>query len=86
MVDLLMYITRMTHKNTPSVDYNERLKSLNSQLNKPTNQNLVRVPKVVKQTNKKTLLKILGTSVINSPLSPPLSLLTTLKVDLMLIS
>ena len=31
------------------------LKRLETQLNKPTNQNLLKVPKVVKRTNKKTL-------------------------------
>ena len=36
------------------------------QSNEPTNQNLIKVPKVVEPTTKKTL----GTSVINSPISP----------------
>ena len=44
----------MIHKITPYVDYNYRLKRLNTQLNEPTNQNSN--PKVVKPTNKKTLL------------------------------
>ena len=34
-------------------------------------QNLTKVPKVVKPTNKKTLSKNFGTSEINSPMSPP---------------
>ena len=48
----------MTHKITPfnSLDYNQRLKRLNTQLNKPTNQILVKVPKVDKPTNKNALL------------------------------
>ena len=46
------------------------MKRLNIQLNKQTNQNLIKVPKVVKQTNRKHYFKIFGTSVINSPLSP----------------
>ena len=51
------YISPMiTHKITPSVDYNKWLKRLNTQLNKPTNQNLIKVPKVVKPTNKNMLL------------------------------
>ncbi len=55
----------MTHKITPSVDLNQWLERLNTQLNKPTNQNLVKVPKVVELTNKKMILnKTLGTSVI----------------------
>ena len=39
----------------------------NNQLKEPTNQNLTKVPKVVKQLYSKTL----GTSVINSSMSPP---------------
>ena len=39
------------------------------QLNESSNQNSLRVSKVGKATNKKTLLKTLGASVINSPLS-----------------
>ena len=50
----------MKHKITHSVDYNYWLKRLDTQLNKPTNQNLIRVPKVVKPTNKKTLLYNFG--------------------------
>ena len=49
---------------TPPVDYNLLLKRLTNQ------SKLTKVLKVVKPTNKKTLLKTLGTSVINSPLSP----------------
>ena len=62
----------MIHKNKiPSfVDYNYWLKHLDTQLNESTNQNSLKVPKVVKPTNKKMLLKTLGTSVMNSPLSP----------------
>ena len=39
--------------------------------NKPINQNLIKLPKVVGPTNKKRCYKTLGTSVINSPMSPP---------------
>ena len=68
MEDKLMYIpTKMIHKITPSVDYNQWLKRWDTQSNKPTNQNPITVPKVVKPTNKKSL----GTTVINSPMSPP---------------
>ena len=41
---------------TPSVDYYKWLKSLDTQLNGPTNQNSLKFPKVVKPRNKKTLL------------------------------
>ena len=50
----------------PFVDYNYWLKHFNTQLNEPYNQNLIKVPKVVKPTIKKTLLQV-----INSPMSPP---------------
>ena len=52
----------MIHKITTSVDYNKWLKRLDTQLNQPTNQNSIKVPKVVKQTNKKTLLYDFGDS------------------------
>ena len=42
----------MKHKITPSVDYNKWLKPLDTQLNEPTNENLIEVLKVVRQTNK----------------------------------
>ena len=48
------------HKNTHSVDYNLWLKRLDTQLNNQTNQNSLKVLKVVKTTNKKTLLWIFG--------------------------
>ena len=41
---------------TPFVDYNQWLKRLGTQLNEPTNQNLMKVPKVGNPTNKKMLL------------------------------
>ena len=43
------------HKIIHSVDYNLWLKRLDTQLIKPTNQNLLKVPKVFKPTNKKML-------------------------------
>ncbi len=54
MADKLMYITNDEYKITPSVDYNKWIKRLDTQLNEPTNQNAIKDPKVVKQTNKKT--------------------------------
>ena len=41
------------------------------QLNEPTNQISIKVPKVVKQTNKICYHITLGTSVINIPMSNP---------------
>ena len=46
----------MIDKITPSVDYNQWLKRLDSQLNDPTNQNLIEVPNFIMPKNKKTLL------------------------------
>ena len=52
------------------VDYIKGLKRLDTQLNKPTNQNLLKSPKFLSQQIRKCYYKTLGTSVINSPLSP----------------
>ena len=46
----------LIHKVTLSVNYNYWLKRLDTQLNEPANQNLIKASKVVNQTNKKTLL------------------------------
>ena len=46
----------MIYKITPSVDYNWWLKRLDTQINEPTNQYSIKVPKIVKPMNKKTLL------------------------------
>ncbi len=48
------------HIITSSVDKNKWLKRLNTELIKLTNQNSQKVPKVVKITNKKTLLLNFG--------------------------
>ena len=45
-----------SYKNTPAVDYNQWFKRLNTQLYEPTNQISIKVPKVDKPKNKKTLL------------------------------
>ena len=46
----------MIHKYSPSVDYNYLLNFLDTQIDEPTNQNSIKVPKVDKPTNTKTLL------------------------------
>ena len=61
----------MIHKNTLPVDYYFWLKRLDTQLCEPNNQNLIKVPKVINSTNKKTNYNTLGTSVINSQKSTP---------------
>ena len=50
----------MIHTITHSVDYNQWLTRLDTRLNESTNPNSIKVPKVVKTTNKKTLLKNFG--------------------------
>ncbi len=38
------------HKMSPSVDYNQWLKRLDTNINEPTNHNVTKVIKVIKQT------------------------------------
>ena len=66
MADKLMQSPMKIHKIAPSVDYNQWPK-----LNEPTNQNSIKVLKVVTPTNKKHFNETLGTSLITSPMSPP---------------
>ena len=69
MADKLMYIPNDDKQITP-LDYNQGLKRLVTQLNESTNQNLVKVPKVVKPTNKKTLVKNFGDQCKKKPNVP----------------
>ena len=70
MADKLIDIPIDDTQNYPSAQL--VFETLDTQLFKPTNQNSLRVPKVVKPTNKKKHYhKTMRTSVINSPLSPP---------------
>ena len=55
MDDKLMYNPNNDTQIIPSVVYCKWLKRLNTQLNEPTNLNSIKVPKVVKSTNKKLL-------------------------------
>ena len=50
MADKLMHIPNDDAKNTPSVDYNQWT------CNEPTNQNSIKVHKLVEKNNMKTLL------------------------------
>ena len=52
-----------------------------TQLKEPTNQNAIKVSKVVRPTNKKSYYKTSGTSVINSAISPPFLVRYTMKDD-----
>ena len=56
MTDKLIHIPNVDTQITSSVNYNYWLKHLNTQFNEPTNKNPLKVPKVVKPTNKETLL------------------------------
>ena len=51
MANKFMYIPNYNTQNFPSVEKNK----FEHATNEPTNQNLKKVPKVVKPTNKKTL-------------------------------
>ena len=53
--------------NDDSQNYSFCRLHLNTQLNEPTYQNSIEVPKVVKSTFKKTLLKTWGTKVPSLP-------------------
>ena len=72
MADKLMYIVPID--NTQNYHFSRlqvMVERLDSKLYEPTNQNLIKVPKIVKPTNKKNIFKTLGTSVIDSPMSTP---------------
>ena len=58
----------ISNDDTLSVDYNQWLKRLDTQLNKPTNQNSLKSPKLANQLIEKRYDKTLGTSVMNRPL------------------
>ena len=74
----------MMHKITPSVYYNYWLKRFDTQLHKPTNQNSIKVPKVVKPTNMQIELQDFRDQCNKQPLSPPF-LHTHTKIDILLL-
>ena len=55
MADKLIYIPNNDAQNYPSIDYNYLLKCLDNELNEPTNQNSIKVPKVVRQRKENIL-------------------------------
>ena len=76
-----MYIPNNDTQNYPSVDNNYWLKgALDTQLNKPTNQNSIKFPRLLSQRITKRYYETLGTSVINRPISPPLMNETLCKI------
>ena len=62
----------LKHKINPSIDCNYWLKRMDTQFDKTTNQNLLKVPKVVKPTNKKTLFLNFGDQCNKQPIVPSL--------------
>ena len=71
MADNLIHIPDDDTKNyTLYVSYNQWLKSLDTQLNELTNQNLIKVPNVVRLMNKKTLLLTFGSKCNKQPNVP----------------
>ena len=71
------YIHNDDTQNHPgSVDYNQWLKRLETELNETTNQNSIKLPKVVEPTNKKTLLYNFGDQCNKQPNIPSLSAYT----------
>ena len=71
MADKVLYIPNNYTQNYSYCRLQFMVKHLDTQLNQPTNQNLIKVPKVVKQMNKDCYYNTLGTSVINGQMSPP---------------
>ena len=71
MADKLMYILNDDTQNYPFLRLQIVSKGLNIQLNETTNHNILKDPKVVEATIKKTDFKTLGTIVVNSLTSPP---------------
>ena len=56
MDEKFMYIPNDDTQNNSSVDYNQWLKRQETQLNKPTNKNSIKVPNVDRLKNKKILI------------------------------
>ena len=65
-----MYIPMSIHKITPSVNYNKRWKRFDTQLNKLLIKKQKQVLKVFEPPIRNGYYKTLGTSVINSSMSP----------------
>ena len=62
MANKLMYILNYDTQNYPFCRL-QLVGHLDTLSNEPTNQNSIKDPKVIKQTNKKSYYKTLGTSV-----------------------
>ena len=82
MADKLMYIPNEDTQNYPVCILQLVVETLGTQLNELINKNSIIVFKFIKATNKEILLKTLGTSVINSPMSFPSRRKATLQMIL----
>ena len=71
MADELKYIPNDDTLNYPCFRSRLVLERLETSLNEPIDQNLIISHKVVELTKKKVILKTLGNSIINIPMSPP---------------
>ena len=71
MSDKIMSSPIMIHNITLSVDYNKWLEHVVTQLTEPTNQSSIRSLNWLSQKYENVFKKLLGTSVINSPMSSP---------------
>ena len=69
MTDKLMYIPKIIHKIIPFIDYNKWSQRLKTQLNEPTNHNLMKAARLLSYRIRKRYYKTLGTSVIYSLMS-----------------
>ena len=56
---------QIVNKITAFIDYNQWLKRLETQLDEPTNQNSLKLQRLISQQLRKHYFKTLGTSVIN---------------------
>ena len=79
MADKLMYIPNVNTESCASLDDYLCLKRFETHFNALTNKNSLKSPKLLRQRIRKRYFKNLGTSVINSQMSPP-SLYITVEV------
>ena len=70
MVDKMMYIPNDVIQDCLFCRLQLVVETMNNQLNKTTNQNSIKSPKLLSQRKRKRYHKTLGTKVINSPMFP----------------
>ena len=69
MADKMLYIPNDDKQNAPFCRLQLIVQTFGHSINKPANQNSIKIPKLLGQRIRKHY-KTLGTSVINSPMSP----------------